>query len=57
MEEVKRGGVRPNSGRPETDRKCAVTIRISQESLDKFNRLTKNKSEYIDKLIQEQPEP
>jgi uncharacterized protein (DUF4415 family) len=57
MEEAKRGGVRPNSGRPETDRKCAVTIRISQESLDKFNRLTKNKSEYIDQLIREQPEP
>lgn len=57
MEEVKRGGVRPNSGRPETDRKCAVTIRISKESQEKLNRLTNNKSEYIDKLIQEQPEP
>jgi len=56
MEETKRGGVRPNSGRPETDRKCAVTIRISQEANDKLNRLTNNKSQYIDQLIKEQPE-
>lgn len=55
-EDKKRGGTRQGAGRPETNRSVPVTIRISQEALDKFNRLTKNKSAYIDQLIMEQPE-
>ena len=31
-------------------------VRITQEAMDKLNRLTTNKSEYIDNLIKSQPE-
>lgn len=54
MEEKRRGGARPNAGRPETDRKIAVTIRISQEAFGKLNLLTNNKSQFIDNLIKRQ---
>ena len=43
-------------GRPANDRSITVSVRITQEAVDKLNRLTNNKSEYIDKLIKEQPE-
>ena len=43
-------------GRPANDRSVTVSVRITQEAVDKLNRLTNNKSEYIDKLIKEQPE-
>ena len=43
-------------GRPANDRSITVSVRITQEALDKLNRLTKNKSEYIDQLIKKQPE-
>lgn len=45
-----KGGARPGSGRPETDRKIPVAVRISQEAADILNQQA-NKSEYIDKLI------
>lgn len=50
------GGRRSGSGRPANDRNIMVGVRLSQEAVDKLNRLTPNKSEYIDKLIKEQPE-
>lgn len=43
-------------GRPANDRSITVSVRITQEAVDKLNRLTRNKSEYFDKLIKEQPE-
>ena len=43
-------------GRPANDRSITVSVRITQEAVDKLNRLTNNKSAYIDKLIKEQPE-
>lgn len=43
-------------GRPANDRSVTLSVRITQEAWDKLNRLTKNKSEYIDHLIKEQPE-
>lgn len=55
--ESNRGGHRPGSGRPANDRNIMVSVRLSQEAVDKLNRLTKNKAEYIDRLIKEQPEP
>ena len=51
MEEKKRGGYRPNAGRPTNNRSVIVSVRISQEAFDKLNSLTKNKSEYINNLI------
>ena len=52
MEQKKQhGGPRPGSGRPSTDRSCVLSIRISQEAMDRLNALTKNKSEFIDNLI------
>ena len=45
------GGYRPNGGRPQSERKTSLNVRISQEAADKLARLTNNKSEYIDKLI------
>ena len=52
MEEIKRKGRGGDRGgrRPETDRKVAVTVRISQEAKDILDKV-KNKSEYIDKII------
>lgn len=54
--EKKHGGRRAGSGRPANDRNIMVGVRLSQEAVDKLNRLTSNKSEYIEKLIKEQPE-
>lgn len=54
--QIKRGGVRPNSGRPANDRSVQLLVRITKESAEKLSRLTTNKSEYIDNLIKEQPE-
>lgn len=54
--DTQRGGVRPNSGRPANDRNIQLSIRITKEASEKLNRLTNNKSEYIDNLIKQQPE-
>lgn len=50
----KHGGFRPNSGRPRNDRNVTLSVRISQQAMDKLNNLTSNKSEYIDNLIMQQ---
>lgn len=50
------GGTRRGAGRPETDRKKMLGVRLSQEAFEKLCRLTKNKSEYIDELIKQQSE-
>lgn len=52
----KRGGQRPGAGRPANNRNVMVSVRLSQEAVDKLNRLTNNKAEYLDNLIKEQPE-
>ena len=51
-----RGGRRPNSGRPSNDRNIPVLVRLSQEAVDKLNRMTNNKSWFIDKIIKQLPE-
>ena len=58
MEQQKQqhGGRRAGSGRPANDRNIMVGVRLSQEAVDKLNRLTNNKSEYIENLIKQQPE-
>lgn len=43
------GGSR-GGGRPATDRKCVLSVRISQEASDMIADV-RNKSEYIDTLI------
>lgn len=53
MEEKKHGGARPNSGRPVTDLKIPLNVRISQQAMDLLNQATTKKSEYIDNLIKE----
>ena len=50
------GGSRNGAGRPSNDRNIMVGVRLSQGVVDKLNRLTKNKSEYIENLIKQQPE-
>ena len=50
------GGRRPGSGRPASDRNIMVGVRLSRAVVDKLNRLTSNKSEYIENLIKRQPE-
>ena len=50
------GGSRSGAGRPKNDRNIMVGIRLSQEAVDKLNRLTSNRSEYIENLIKQQPE-
>ena len=50
------GGRRAGSGRPANDRNIMVGVRLSREVVDKLNRLTSNKSEYIENLIKRQPE-
>ena len=50
------GGRRSGAGRPSNGRNIMVGVRLSQEAVDKLNRLTNNKSEYIENLIKEQPE-
>ena len=49
------GGYREGGGRPFTDRKVAVTVRISQEASDILNE-QKNKSEFVDSLIKKTKE-
>ena len=56
MSESSRGGRRSGAGRPANDRNVMVSVRLSQEAVDKLNRLTNNKAEYLDRLIKEQPE-
>lgn len=57
MDEKKQhGGRRAGSGRPANDRNIMVGVRLSQEAVDKLNRLTNNRSEYIENLIKQQPE-
>lgn len=51
-----RGGRRPKAGRPANDRSVTLSVRITQEAMDKLNRLTRNKSEYLDSLILNQNE-
>jgi hypothetical protein len=51
-----RGGRREGAGRPSNDRSIMVSVRLSKEAVEKLNRLTRNKSEYIDSLIKKQPE-
>ena len=46
-----RGGARPGAGRPNGDRKIPLSVRISEEAMVLLNRLTNNKSAYIDHLI------
>lgn len=46
-----RGGAQPGAGRPKTERNTALTVRISQDAMNKLNSITKNKSEFIDALI------
>lgn len=50
------GGQRTGAGRPANNRNIMVGVRLSQEAVDKLNRLTNNKSEYIENLIKQQPE-
>lgn len=51
MEETKkRGGYRPNSGRPANDRNFTLHVRISKEAND-IVCAQHNKSEWIDNLI------
>ena len=53
----KRGGYRPNSGRKKTtERDVPIMVRVTKEAAEKLKRLTGNRSEYIDKLIMQQPE-
>ena len=41
-----RGGVRPSTGRD-----IPVCVRLSRESVEKLNGLTRNKSEFIDNML------
>ena len=50
------GGRRPGAGRPINGRSVPLMVRITQEAMDKLKRLARNKSEYIDNLIKQQPE-
>jgi hypothetical protein len=58
MEQQKspRGGRRPGAGRPANDRNILIGVRLSREAFDKLERLTTNKTEYIENLIKQQPE-
>lgn len=51
-----RGGRREGAGRPSGDRNRMVCLRLSDEAVTKLDRLTDNRSEYIDRMIKEQPE-
>lgn len=46
-----RGGVRECAGRPKGTRTKLIAIKLSQQAIDKLNKLTDNRSEYIDNLI------
>lgn len=56
MKNEKRGGRREGAGRPAGDRNRMVCLRLSDEAVTKLDRLTDNRSEYIDRMIKEQPE-
>jgi len=45
-----RGGVRPGSGRPTTDRKAQINARVSNEAKSIYDSWA-NKSERLDELI------
>ena len=45
------GGWREGSGRKQGDRQECLYIRISAEAMAKLDRLTSNRSQYIDDLI------
>lgn len=47
-----RGGRRENAGRPASNRKVRLLVRISQEASDKLQGVP-NKSEFIDTIIKE----
>lgn len=47
------GGIREGAGRPKGDRSCAISVRISKEAFEKLSAITRNKSEFIEKLILE----
>ena len=51
-----RGGRRSGAGRPANDRNIPVLVRLSQEAVDKLNRITSNKAEFIETLILNYPE-
>lgn len=52
MKDNNHGGYRPNSGRPTTERKITLSVRISPEAHALLEGV-KNKSELIDSLIKE----
>ena len=45
------GGLRDGSGRKQSNNSKVLYVRISEEALAKLDRLTKNRSQYIDDLI------
>lgn len=45
------GGLREGSGRKDSNRSKVLYVRISAEALAKLDRLTSNRSQYIDDLI------
>lgn len=53
MTKEKRGGARPNSGRPSTNRPHKITIRISDAAYEKWKRM-ENRTEKIERFIMEQ---
>ncbi len=53
-EKSRRGGRRPNAGRPSNGRNIAITVRISREAMDILDK-EDNKSRYIDELIKNTP--
>lgn len=52
MMKKKRGGFRAGSGRPPTDRKFAISVRVSKDAFEMLAKID-NKSEYIDNLIKQ----
>ena len=56
MNDKNHGGQRTGAGRPANDRSIPVLVRLSQEAVDKLNRMTNNKSWFIDKIIKQLPE-
>lgn len=55
-QEKRRGGRRAGAGRPANNRNILIGVRLSREAFDKLERLTTNKTEYIENLIKQQPE-
>ena len=50
-----RGGARPGSGRPKAGRSVTLSVRITPEAWEHLEKLTDNKSVYLDELIKKQP--